>query len=247
MKVKEASIIIFTASLILGVLISSNVNFSNDNDEIFLTPLEYQEAYEYTRKLNKDIDDLAEKYYEYYAKLENYKSNQNNKSDVLLQLSSEIQNNELILGKVDVEGEGVTISLSDASDEMQSEVVDPNDYWARTVHDTDIVNVINELKVAGAEVISLNGNRITDRSSILCWGVFIELDGVKIPGPYEIKAIGNKEKLYSYMVAEGGYLSFLKIRGIKINIMKHDNMSILASNDNFDFKYMNPVDQAKTN
>lgn len=247
MKGKEASVFIFTASLILGVLISSNMNFSNDNDEIFLTPLEYQEAYDYTRKLNKDIDDLFEKYYENYAKLENYKSNQNNKNDVLLQLSSEIENNEVILGKADVEGEGITISLSDASDEMQSEVVDPNDYWARTVHDTDIVNVINELKVAGAEVISLNGNRITDWSSILCWGVFIELDGVKIPGPYEIKAIGNKEKLYSYMVGEGGYLSFLKIRGIRINIMKQDNISILASNDNFDYKYMNPVDQINAN
>lgn len=245
MKTNEANIFIFIASIIIGVLISSNMNFSKVNNKVFLTPAEYQEAYDYNSKLNKDIDNLKEKYYEYYTKLQNYKENKNSKDDVLEQVNKEIYDNQVILGNVDVEGEGIIINLSDASDEFQGNVVDPNDWWARTVHDTDIVNVINELKIAGAEIISLNGQRITDRSSILCWGVFVELDGIKIPGPFNIKAIGNKDKLYSYMAGDGGYVSFLKIRGIKVNMNKYDKIKILANDNSYDYKYMKEVKVTK--
>ncbi|MFU0823773.1 DUF881 domain-containing protein [Clostridium sp.] len=238
MKTNEANIFIFIASIFIGILIASNMNFSEINNKVFLTPAEYQEAYDYNRKLTSDIKNLTEKYYDYYEKLQAYKENKNNKDDVLEEVNKEIYNNDIILGNVDVEGEGIVINLSDASDEFQESVVDPTDYSARIVHDADIVNVINELKVAGAEAISLNGQRITDRSSILCWGVFVELDGVKVPGPFNIKAIGNKDKLYSYMIADGGYISFLKIRGIKVDISKYDKIKILASDKSYDYSFM---------
>lgn len=238
MKTNEANIFIFIASIFIGILIASNMNFSEVNNKVLLTPAEYQEVYDYNRKLTSDIKNLNEKYHDYYAKLQAYKENKNNKDDVLEEMKKEIYNNEIILGNVDVEGEGILINLSDASDEFQENVVDPSDYSTRIVHDSDIVNVINELKIAGAEAISLNGQRITDRSSILCWGVFVELDGVKVPGPFNIKAIGNKDKLYSYMVADGGYISFLKIRGIKVDINKYDKIKILASDKSYDYSFM---------
>jgi len=238
MKTNEANIFIFIASIFIGILIASNMNFSEVNNKVLLTPAEYQEVYDYNRKLTSDIKNLNEKYNDYYAKLQAYKENKNNKDHVLDEMKKEIYNNEIILGNVDVEGEGILINLSDASDEFQENVVDPSDYSTRIVHDSDIVNVINELKIAGAEAISLNGQRITDRSSILCWGVFVELDGVKVPGPFNIKAIGNKDKLYSYMVADGGYISFLKIRGIKVDINKYDKIKILASDKSYDYSFM---------
>ncbi|PRR75163.1 DUF881 domain-containing protein [Clostridium thermopalmarium] len=238
MKTNEANIFIFIASIFIGILIASNMNFSEVNNKVLLTPAEYQEVYDYNRKLTSDIKNLNEKYNDYYAKLQAYKENKNNKDHVLDEMKKEIYNNEIILGNIDVEGEGILINLSDASDEFQENVVDPSDYSTRIVHDSDIVNVINELKIAGAEAISLNGQRITDRSSILCWGVFVELDGIKVPGPFNIKAIGNKDKLYSYMVADGGYISFLKIRGIKVDINKYDKIKILASDKSYDYSFM---------
>lgn len=242
MKTNEATIFVFIACIIIGILISSSMNFKKVNNEVFLTPAEYQEAYESTSKLNKDIKILSEKYSQYYSKLQNYKENPNNKNSVLSEINKELYDNEMALGYIDIEGEGIEIELNDATSQSQGEVVDPNDWWAQTVHDNDIVNLINELKIAGAEAISLNGHRITDRSNILCWGAFIELDDIKIPAPFEIKAIGNKEKLYSYMVAEGGYASFLKIRGnINVFVYKKDNVKILAKDRKMDYKYMKEI------
>jgi uncharacterized protein YlxW (UPF0749 family) len=239
MKTNEATIFVFTASIIIGILISSSINFKKINNEMFLTPAEYQEAYEYNSNLNEDIDNLTEKYYQHYTKLQSYKENQDNKINVLEEIRKEINNNEIILGVTDVVGEGIIVDLvDDASGEYLGEVIDPNDWWTRTIHDNDIVNVINHLKIAGAEAISLNGQRITDKSDILCWGVFVELDGVKIPGPFNIKVIGNKEKIYSYMLSEDGYLSYLKIRGIDVNVYKHDEVKIMASDRKVNYQYM---------
>ncbi|MEA4827465.1 MAG: DUF881 domain-containing protein [Clostridium sp.] len=247
MKTNEATIFVFIACIIIGILISTSMNFKKVNNEVFLTPAEYQEAYESTSKLNKDIKALSEKYYQYYSKLQNYKENPNNKGNVLSEINKELYDNEMALGYIDIEGEGIEIHLDDATSQSQGEVVDPNEWWAQTVHDNDIVILINELKIAGAEAISLNGHRVTDRSNILCWGVFIEVDGVKIPAPFEIKAIGNKEKLYSYMVADGGYASFLKIRGnINVSVSKKDNVRILANDRKIDYKYVKEIKSKKT-
>lgn len=246
MKTNEATIFVFIACIIIGILISSSMDFQKINDGIFLTPAEYQEAYEYNSNLNKDIDDLTEKYYQYYTKLQSYKDNQNNKKSVLEEINKEINNNYMMLGVTDVVGEGIVIDLiDDASGEYFGEVIDPNEWSSRIIHDSDIVNVINELKIAGAEVISLNGQRITDKSDIFCWGVFIELDGVKIPGPYNIKVIGNKEEIYSYMLSEGGYLSFLKIRGIRVDVYKQNEVKIMASDRKMNYQYMKEFKKEK--
>src|SRR3712207_3749385 len=96
-------------------------------------------------------------------------------------MEDEVSNNEMILGNKDVEGEGIEITLEDASLDKQSQIVSPNDYWNLIIHDKDITLAINDLRFAGAEAISVNGQRIIGNSSVLCWGVFTEINGVKIP------------------------------------------------------------------
>lgn len=241
MKTNEATIFVFIASIIIGILISSSMSFKNINDDIFLTPAEYQEAYEYNSNLNKDIDNLTEEYYEYYTKLQSYKNNKNNNKNVLDEINKEISKNEMILGVTDVVGEGIIIDLVDG-DRDESDL---NELWARTIHDIDLVNVINEVKLAGAEAISLNGQRITDKSSILCWGVPVYVDGVKIPGPYNIQVIGNKEEMYSYMLSEGGYLSFLKIRGIRVSVYKQDEVKIMGVDTEVNYQYLKEIGKQK--
>nr|WP_307897819.1 hypothetical protein [Clostridium botulinum] len=73
MKQNEATIFIFIASIIIGVLISSNMNFSKFNNKVLLNPSDYQQAYNYNMKLNKDIRNLKEEYSKYNKKLKNIK------------------------------------------------------------------------------------------------------------------------------------------------------------------------------
>ncbi|MCY6370350.1 DUF881 domain-containing protein [Clostridium ganghwense] len=246
MKTNEATIFVFIASIIIGVLISSNMNLKKINNKVFLTPTEYQEAYDYVNKLNKDISNLQETYYKERKKLEKYLENQNDKFQIIREMNKEIFNNEMTLGNIDVEGQGIVIKLKDASSDFSGNVEDAIDQKAGIIHDNDIINLVNELKNAGAEVISINGQRIIDKSDIFCWGAFIELDGIKIPAPFNIKVIGNKDKIYSYMTSDMGYLTYLKLRGIDVNIIKSDKIKILANEGKIEYKYMTEVKKDNT-
>lgn len=49
----------------------------------------------------------------------------------------------------------------------------------RLVHDMDIMQVINDIKNSGAEAISINGQRVVDKTEIYCSGAFLRINGVK--------------------------------------------------------------------
>jgi len=106
------------------------------------------------------------------------------------------------------------------------------------IHDFDIVEVINDLRSAGAEAISVNGQRIIYDNYGLCAGSNIDLNGIKIVAPFYISAIGNEDVLYNYLTLEQTHIKELKLREVNINIVKVDNIKILAYTGNYNYKYM---------
>ncbi len=75
-----------------------------------------------------------------------------------------------ILGKIKVKGPGVQVILSDAN-------YDPNEPNANNyiVHEHHVFKVINELYIAGASAVAINGQRLKHDSYILCTGPVIKL------------------------------------------------------------------------
>jgi uncharacterized protein YlxW (UPF0749 family) len=223
MKNNEANIFVFIASIIIGILISMNISFSKKSDRVFLSTKQYQDAYNYKNKLYNDISGLMDQYSEYSAKLKKYKSNESNQVQIDNTIQEELNQNNLLLGKVPVEGEGLLITLRDGNTQN---VQDSFEAQLRLVHNTDIIQVINDLKNAGAEAISINGQRLVQQSEIYCSGPFIRVNGIKTPVPFLISAIGNKEVLYNYMMSNENYLKSLMTRKIKVNVVSMDDIKI---------------------
>ena len=98
------------------------------------------------------------------------------------------------------------------------------------IHDDDIVQVINDLRNAGAEAISVNGQRVIYNNWGLCAGSNIDLNGIKIVTPFYISAIGNKDVMYNYLTLEQTHTALLEGSEVKISIAKSDNIKILAYN-----------------
>ena len=94
------------------------------------------------------------------------------------------------------------------------------------VHDGNLVAIINELKVAGAEAISINGKRIVNSTSINCAGNVIQINGEKVGSPFVINAIGDKDLLYGELTKNGGTLYKLKKYGVLTSIKKEDSIEI---------------------
>ena len=81
-----------------------------------------------------------------------------------------------ILGLSEVKGPGVIVTLKD-SKTNSANVLNINDLL---VHDLDVLSVINELKNAGAEAISINDQRIISTTAISCEGNVININGEKV-------------------------------------------------------------------
>lgn len=225
MKHNEATVFVFTASIIIGILISLNINLSKKSERVVLNAKQYQDAYNLKIKLNTDISNLYDKLDYYNDKLLKYKSSDKNKSEIIKGIEEEIDANLIALGTSDVHGPGIKIILDDAEQDFTSE---RSDSIQDIVHDLDVMLVINDLRTAGAEAISINSQRIIDSTEVYCDGRFLSINGVKLPAPFIIYAIGNIESLKSYMQDYDNQLSYLRspARGVRVNLEEQDDISI---------------------
>ncbi|HAF31582.1 MAG TPA: hypothetical protein DCR09_04530 [Anaerovibrio sp.] len=130
----------------------------------------------------------------------------------------------MISGMTPLEGPGVIITIDDSAKKAKMEN-DPNLYL---VHDEDILKVVNELRAAGAEALSINGQRLTANSEIRCAGPTISVNNVRSAPPFEIRAIGDKDNLVNSINMRGGVADSLKVWGINLTIQPLDNVWIPA-------------------
>lgn len=233
MKNNESSLFVFIASIIIGILISLNINFNRTYNRVFLNTKQYQEAYNDRNKFRTEIGNLRDLYNELNRKLLKYEYSNNNRSSVIEEVQNEIDTNKIITGQIDVEGEGIKITLNDASSDLFYEDADLN-VLDKIIHNYDIYYVLNDLKNSGAEAISINGQRITDRTEVICDGALLRVNGVKIAAPFYIFAIGDKDVLKNYMLADENRLNILENRQIDVDVKEMDSIKIQAYTGSID-------------
>lgn len=142
----------------------------------------------------------------------------------------------MFAGMTALEGPGIILTIDD-SGKIAKKDNDPNLYL---VHDEDILKVVNELRAAGAEAISINDQRLTANSEIRCAGPTISVNNVRSAPPFEIRAIGDKDNLINAINMRGGVADSLKVWGIKLDIQPSDNVWIPAYKASSKYKLATP-------
>lgn len=172
-----------------------------------------------------NYEDSVKKLADTDKELENLRNNVLNiESDVETQ--EKIKKYEIILDLTKVQGEGVTITVADNNEQKDNSSFASINNSNYLVHDGNLVAIINELKIAGAEAISINGKRIVNSTSINCAGNVIQINGEKVGSPFVINAIGDKDLLYGELTKNGGTLYKLKKYGVLTSIKKVDSIEI---------------------
>jgi uncharacterized protein YlxW (UPF0749 family) len=129
-----------------------------------------------------------------------------NQSKQTAVLNSNLQEVKLFAGLTEVSGPGIEILLRDSK--QKSGDVDVINQF--NVHDRDVLVVVNDLWMSGAEAISVNGHRLAKNSNFRCEGPVIYVGRVPIASPVKINAIGDPETLYGAMSMQGRYLDNIK-------------------------------------
>lgn len=179
----------------------------------------YFEEVEKNEKLKLEIESQKET-------IDAFRNEAAGESDYLSIINERLSQAELYAGLTDVKGKGITVVLDDVplTEEMKKSGL-YNNYGI--VHDVNIRRVINELKAAGAEALSVNGERIVAMTEVRCVGPTVMINQERVTAPFEIKAIGDPVTLENALRMNGGAVEeATKIYGISVNIKKSDDLLI---------------------
>lgn len=184
-------------------------------------------------------EDVQEKLEENNERIEEYRqgTEDNEKSTQLLQ--EELNQAKTSLGLTDVIGEGVVVTLED--NDIPPDYYDEDDVYDGKINVYDILQLINELKLAGAEAISINDIRVVDKTDIaLVMDTYIVVDGVRITSPYEVKAIGNQTALESgLMQKDSGYMDrIINAEDKKATVQRENQIEIYKYDKEWETRYI---------
>jgi uncharacterized protein YlxW (UPF0749 family) len=142
-------------------------------------------------------------------------------------INEELQRLKVLLGFTELKGPGITLTLKDSI--LKPPSTDVADQESFILHDYDLQRVVNELNVAGAEAISINGQRLVSRTGIRCVGPVAHINSVPVAPPFVIQVIGEPEVLKSALLIKGGIIdNWLKPLGFPVDIQTSQEVHVPA-------------------
>ena len=186
------SIIIGFTALILTMVMFTQFKTVTNTDITAIETMRESELRTELSNTKEKYEEAKNRLEEVESKIAEHKSKIASNEDRAELLINEVKEAEKYIGYTNVKGEGIIITLSN------------NDL--KSIDSYDIITLINELKLSGAEAIEINGQRVTAYSEIVDVNGNILVNTSKISGPdYVVKAIGNMKYLESAIIIKGGY------------------------------------------
>lgn len=167
---------------------------------------------------------------EIYDKIAEYQEETKTDAEKQQLLESEISELNKKLGKTDVVGQGIEITIIEEDDAEAG------------IEALDLTLIVNALRAAGAEAISINEQRIVAMTDIVdinsIDNPIIKVNGEYIRSPYIIKAIGNSSYLESAVIGSNGKADELNALGHKVTINRKDLVEIQKYSGEISTKHM---------
>ncbi len=136
--------------------------------------------------------------------------------------ASRLRRLEAVTGFVPVTGEGVKIVVDDA----------PNGDETQSVRDEDLAILVDGLWNAGAEAISINGQRLTVLSAIRNVNVAIHVNSRPLSPPYTVLAVGDTQTLQANLLSSTHgqeWFSLVDQLGFVFDMQNEESLSLPAA------------------
>jgi uncharacterized protein YlxW (UPF0749 family) len=202
-----------------------NLSSANSTD----ITLEIEQYQKQKTELEAKVEDLQ-------TKVNSYEQAAAGTSDASKALLKELNDSRLLTGLTNVHGQGITIYLTPNSDLFGTSGTGDH------ITDKHLVYLVNELRFAGAEAISINDIRIVGMTGIRSAGSYILINDderVSYSQRIVIKAIGDKSLLYSAMSFPEVFSDFKGISDVKFE--KSDDISIGKYTKTYKFDFAKTV------
>jgi len=136
----------------------------------------------------------------------------------------------ILVGAVGATGPGVTVTIEDPGPGVSPEAM---------------LDVINELRAAGAEAIEINDVHQSVRVGVDTWVVgtpgSLTIDGKTLSPPYSILSIGDPPTLAAAMNIPGGAEDSIKRVGARMSVQQADRVDVTTLRQPKPHQYAQPV------
>lgn len=224
-------IMLFGISVVLGIILMAQIRTTND-------VLGNENPHEKASDLNNELAELTLEKNELREELDELKKTAKENEDAfnareaeIQRLMDELQKQKILSGYFDVKGAGTIITIDSA----------PNSYVSLASSHQYILALISYLNNAGVEAISINGQRYTNYTEIVPVLEHINVNGVAMVLPLEIKAIGNDKTIKASLNFVGGIVSQLGQIGYTVEIESSSEIFINGFDGEREFKYTEPI------
>jgi len=207
MKKYSTAIVLGLMAFIIGWVLSVQIITTDGSDLGGLVPLVKLKQYEEELKIQRaEKEDVLRELIALEERMNMIESEQAAEDDFIKNLVSDLEKYRLASGVLDARGPGVVINIKDSvkADEYQ------DDYSSILYNSEQLLSLINKLKEAGAEAISINEQRIVGTTEISLAGNGININGTATAQPYTVKAIGNPETIEAALTIRGGVIDVMK-------------------------------------
>lgn len=226
MKKKRYQLIFAVVGLMLGFMLAHQ----------FRSTMEYEqgEAAKTIRGLSDEITQMQKEHESLKTQISYLRASLDSVTPIDSELRETLELAKVEAGIFELTGPGVEVTLNDSSINVRAGD-NPSLYL---LHDEDILLILNELRAAGAEAISINGQRIMATTEVRCAGPTILLNQSKrLTPPYIILAIGDPESLEASLKMKGGIAQSLQIFGIQVSVKKTTGIVVPAYSGAMSFEY----------
>lgn len=214
--------------LLLGIAIVTQVRQTESGDSletarpadllVLLDSLRQREA-----TLNTEVSDLQNT-------LNSLQASGNNDQAAIQSAQDRLAALSILVGAVGATGPGVTVTIDDPGPGVSPEAM---------------LDVINELRAAGAEAIEINDAHQSVRVGVDTWVVgmpgALTIDGKMLSPPYSILAIGDPPTLAAAMNIPGGAEDSIKRVGARMSVQQADRVDVTTLRQPKPHQYAQPV------
>ena len=237
-RIPSWQITLGAALLALGFLIAAQLG--SEGPRVRYTTQERTPLLETATELQTQQDGLKSRILELLAAIQGVEGGSTGSADLVRQLNAELEEARIAAGLIALTGSGMVLLLDD------SQVpVPPGGSDAEYLVDSrDIRSVVEELWIAGAEAIAVNGERVTPTTAIIDIGSSLLVNSAYLAPPYQVTAIGADD-LYERLSRSAGFIDFVRSRaeayGIRLSFAEPESVDMPAFAGTVTLRYSRPL------
>lgn len=240
MKKYSGMIVIGLLAMFIGLVISIQITTTQGSDHGGLVPLAKAKGYEVElKKVRVQKDAAMQQLVELEDRLDKIEKEKADEDFFLKGVVSDLEKYKMAAGVVDVVGPGVIVTVDDPLPTEEYIA----DYSIIMANYNLLLELVNRIKDAGGEAISINGQRIIATTEISLAGNNININTVPTAPPYVIKAIGNPDIIESTLTIRFGIVDQMKKFDLRISIKKKDQLEIPRYSGIIKYRYAKPVEE----